>query len=718
MANWSPVAGQVLNYVRTAADSSGPASGYVLKFYDTTNVAISMASASDGSGLLGSCTIDSSGYPLNGSGARFIPFVDQDYRPALYTNQTDADADTIANADWFPGTVLLAFIGDLSASSGSSLVGYISDVAGAVETTVQARLREEKTVSDFGTLGGADDSPTIRLAIDWLNANTNSTLIFPKRLYNISEGFILDGSDAILDLNGSIFQATTTFAQSLTSGATNNLFKIGSESTGVLVDNIKIFGGGAIFDGRRDEQTGTVPGYTGITIRPYATTASLSDRLNITNIEIHDLTLDSTGFDGMWVGGCKGLKLFNVKCLRSYRLGMVLVDIVDCDMHGCEFSYTLGTITTSGAGMWNECNETWQEIYNVRIYDSRADYNESSGFIPYNAGPGSVVDIELHNCTADHNVITPASLPAIVYRIDPSESGFRIAPPEASPSFYAGLIGCSSSRNSGRGLYVLTTVGTTVEGTVVVKDFASFEDNGRLGTGTLSSSISIENTGGFNVKIKDPVVINKVNYTAGAFGITTLVDATNVEIERPRVYGQFTASEAIVYSGVPAARLAGGKIAAILGGDINKDIVGASEEEFFEPVRPPSFDGATDPAVADMIEGEIVSYNISATDSHIVRVNKGGSGRYLSERGKARLRGSAANTIGLIAAGSVGTQDITVTGAAITDICSVSSTAAIGSLSATCHCQSADTVRVVVNNNTAGGLTPTGSWIVNVDGNE
>lgn len=106
MSNWSPVAGQVLHYVKTAAASGGPASGYFLKFYDTSNVAISMASASDGTGLLAKASIDSSGYPLNGSSARFIPYIDRDYRPALYTNATDADADTIANADWFPGTTL------------------------------------------------------------------------------------------------------------------------------------------------------------------------------------------------------------------------------------------------------------------------------------------------------------------------------------------------------------------------------------------------------------------------------------------------------------------------------------------------------------------------------------------------------------------------------------------------------------------------------------
>jgi len=104
MANWSPISGTLPQYDKTAAAGSGPASGYYLKFYNTSNVAINMASDKDGGGLLAKCQLDSSGYPLNGSSARFIPYINQDYRIALYTNSTDADADTTGNADFFPVT--------------------------------------------------------------------------------------------------------------------------------------------------------------------------------------------------------------------------------------------------------------------------------------------------------------------------------------------------------------------------------------------------------------------------------------------------------------------------------------------------------------------------------------------------------------------------------------------------------------------------------------
>lgn len=107
MATWSPISGTLPQYDRTAAAGGGPASGYFLKFYDTSIVAISMASDKDGGGSLDKAQLDSSGYPINGSSARFIPYIDRDYKIALYTNAVDADADTTGNADWFPVTTLV-----------------------------------------------------------------------------------------------------------------------------------------------------------------------------------------------------------------------------------------------------------------------------------------------------------------------------------------------------------------------------------------------------------------------------------------------------------------------------------------------------------------------------------------------------------------------------------------------------------------------------------
>jgi len=132
MANWSQISGTLPQYDKTAAAGSGPASGYYLKFYNTSNVAINMASDKDGGGLLAKCQLDSSGYPLNGSSARFIPYINQDYRIALYTNSTDADADTTGNADFFPVTTPVILSSNSDVILSKTLAEAIADTTAVV----------------------------------------------------------------------------------------------------------------------------------------------------------------------------------------------------------------------------------------------------------------------------------------------------------------------------------------------------------------------------------------------------------------------------------------------------------------------------------------------------------------------------------------------------------------------------------------------------------
>lgn len=70
----------------------------------------------------------------------------------------------------------------LAASSGSSLVGFLSAGTGAVATTVQTKLRESVSVKDFGAVGDGitDDSVAIQLAA---TAATGKTLYFPSGTY-------------------------------------------------------------------------------------------------------------------------------------------------------------------------------------------------------------------------------------------------------------------------------------------------------------------------------------------------------------------------------------------------------------------------------------------------------------------------------------------------------------------------------------------------------
>lgn len=94
---WAPISNTVPQYYASGA----AASGYYLKFYQSgTTTATNMATDSTGGTTLAKCEINSAGYPVNGSGDVFIPHIDQNYKLALYTNATDADADTTANAVW------------------------------------------------------------------------------------------------------------------------------------------------------------------------------------------------------------------------------------------------------------------------------------------------------------------------------------------------------------------------------------------------------------------------------------------------------------------------------------------------------------------------------------------------------------------------------------------------------------------------------------------
>lgn len=100
MMPWSPVSGTIPQYQKSDGTL---ASDYYIKFYKegmTPVVPINMSTDDTGGTTLEKAKINSSGYPVNGSGDVFMPHIDQDYKIALYKNSTDADNNTTANADW------------------------------------------------------------------------------------------------------------------------------------------------------------------------------------------------------------------------------------------------------------------------------------------------------------------------------------------------------------------------------------------------------------------------------------------------------------------------------------------------------------------------------------------------------------------------------------------------------------------------------------------
>jgi len=89
--SWYPISKTVPQYV----DSNGdPYSGAVIKAYQAgTSTPTNFATDNTGGTAVGSIALNAAGYP-EVSGNVVIPHIDQDYKLALYADQTAADADS------------------------------------------------------------------------------------------------------------------------------------------------------------------------------------------------------------------------------------------------------------------------------------------------------------------------------------------------------------------------------------------------------------------------------------------------------------------------------------------------------------------------------------------------------------------------------------------------------------------------------------------------
>ena len=88
-------------------------------------------------------------------------------------------------------TAIAEIASDLSASSGSSLVGFLQSGPNATARTAQAKLREFVSVKDFGAVGDgvADDTAAIQAAINAVSSNQK--IVFPPGTYKITSGLTL-----------------------------------------------------------------------------------------------------------------------------------------------------------------------------------------------------------------------------------------------------------------------------------------------------------------------------------------------------------------------------------------------------------------------------------------------------------------------------------------------------------------------------------------------
>lgn len=124
----------------------------------------------------------------------------------------ETSANTVTFVSGLHAGALVKFININSAATDSNVVSYLPAGAGAVATTVQAKLRESVSVKDFGAVGDgvADDGAKINaalasgVALD-LNGTTlrsNVNIVLPNNA-SIANGKIILGGSAQIQSSGS-----------------------------------------------------------------------------------------------------------------------------------------------------------------------------------------------------------------------------------------------------------------------------------------------------------------------------------------------------------------------------------------------------------------------------------------------------------------------------------------------------------------------------------
>jgi len=272
---------------KNAAGNS--ASGYYLKLYAAgTTTPISMYTTSVGGGALAKCQIDSEGFAINGSGDVFIPYVDQAYKMVVYTNSTDADANTFASAFYIvdsipqvsgsPGygdkpydmtlaefkasTILVS--GDVvtisdranaifdiaSGVSGANTYDVIANTAGTLKATLRIPYYFEPGNLGIDTTGATDQSAAYQHYVDLCVTNGRSLRGRKDEVINIGSNLFIHGDLSFEGEKGHTWLISTETG----AGADSNKY--------IVVFGVASFGGAVstwngTFRGLRVETTST-----------------------------------------------------------------------------------------------------------------------------------------------------------------------------------------------------------------------------------------------------------------------------------------------------------------------------------------------------------------------------------------------------------------------------------------------------------------------------
>jgi len=612
-------------------------------------------------------------------------------------------------------------------------VSFTQQGSGASTRTVESKLNEFVSVKDFGAVGDGvtDDTTAILAAFAAIKAANGGVLEFPQATYLISHGFRVP-SNTVINLNGSTLKATTTYAQgSIPTEGDSSFFALGRpQSESPLssdIGNIVINGGGAVLDGRRDEQTGTIGGYSGIKMETTDTPVE-ADFLKLKNIVIKDLTIDRIGYDGIYVAGVKNLVVENVIVNAALRIGVVGIAGDNVTFRNVTSQYTVGDNSSlpagqqgpsnSGDGFWNEPNNTWQSMTNWAYENCKALYNYQSGFKIWNAGADAVYHMRLDNCYSYSNVYDSVT---DTLRSSPGEAGFIIttngtSAAEASVTFN----GCIAESENGSG-FVINPNGDGSLQRFVLNNCVAYKCN-------QNNSDSI-NRAPFRVKdsayTSTPTIVNNdsvvIAPSANTLGYGMYFGSMkNVFLNNPKFIGTFTQELTVSSTYTPNDDE---RDTAFFQTGATKANVDDSVFKFAMPVRPALFDQTSEPTIADhLFRNEIAIWQDDNNQfTGVYRRPDSTTPKYIDFQAKKRLRGAVnLSSSASISAQDVETGTITVTGAALGDIVTIAATVNLDSdLILTARVSAADTVSYYVHNPSSGSVTRAATYlVVNVFGND
>jgi hypothetical protein len=278
-------------------------------------------------------------YTSDGAGGQYIALNSRGELPApLYLGSGSYDL-ALKRSDgssvWTRRADGQAVLADLSGSTGSALVGYISSATGATSRTVQAKLRDFVSVKDFGAVGDgvADDTAAITAAI----GSGALQIYFPPGTYNTSGGHSLNGRNGLQLIGAGVGAAILNITH-----ASNNLFSIGATVTNnLLIEGFTVTSTSVVRTG----------GWVFAVVDAFDSTGTLS------NSTIRDLQIMKQ-VNGLWIAKYQFVNIENV----------LMYSWVGTSGRGL----MIGQTTTSAVNQGSQCY-----VKNVQIYG-----NDLAGGVP------------------------------------------------------------------------------------------------------------------------------------------------------------------------------------------------------------------------------------------------------------------------------------------------------------------------------------------------